>query len=43
MIGLDVYPPTLPGLVIAAFVGALVSYERERKGRPAGVRTHGMV
>jgi len=43
MIGLDVHPQTLPRLVIAAFVGAPVSYERERKGKPAGVRTHGMV
>lgn len=30
-------------LVIAAALGALVGYERERVGKPAGVRTHGMV
>lgn len=30
-------------LVIAAFLGAVVGYERERAGKPAGIRTHGMV
>ncbi|HLG54282.1 MAG TPA: MgtC/SapB family protein [Vicinamibacterales bacterium] len=30
-------------LIIAAALGALVGYERERMGKPAGVRTHGMV
>lgn len=30
-------------LVIATALGALVGYEREREGKPAGVRTHGMV
>ena len=30
-------------LLIAAVLGALVGYERERAGKPAGVRTHGMV
>lgn len=30
-------------LIIAAFLGAVVGYERERAGKPAGIRTHGMV
>lgn len=30
-------------LLIAVVFGALVGYERERAGKPAGVRTHGMV
>ena len=27
-------------IVIGAFLGALVGYERERQGQPAGLRTH---
>ncbi|MBI1856621.1 MAG: MgtC/SapB family protein [Chloroflexi bacterium] len=30
-------------LLAAVVFGALVGYERERAGKPAGVRTHGMV
>lgn len=30
-------------LLAAVVLGALVGYERERAGKPAGVRTHGMV
>ena len=30
-------------LLTAVVLGALVGYERERAGKPAGVRTHGMV
>lgn len=30
-------------LVVAVIFGALIGYERERDGKPAGVRTHGMV
>lgn len=30
-------------LVIAVLLGALVGYERERQGKPAGLRTHAMV
>jgi putative Mg2+ transporter-C (MgtC) family protein len=30
-------------LLAAVVLGALISYERERAGKPAGVRTHGMV
>ena len=30
-------------LVLAALLGSLVGYERERTGKPAGLRTHGMV
>ena len=29
--------------VFATLLGALVGYEREQEGKPAGVRTHGMV
>ena len=37
------HPAMLWRLVVAVVLGALVGYERERKGKPAGVRTHGMV
>jgi putative Mg2+ transporter-C (MgtC) family protein len=30
-------------LVAATVLGAAVGYERERAGKPAGIRTHGMV
>ena len=30
-------------LLLAAALGSLIGYERERAGKPAGVRTHGMV
>lgn len=30
-------------LLVAMILGALIGYERERAGKPAGVRTHGMV
>ncbi len=30
-------------LVVATVLGAIVGYERERAGKPAGIRTHGMV
>lgn len=30
-------------LLIAVLLGALVGYERERQGKPAGLRTHAMV
>ncbi|MEZ4666533.1 MAG: MgtC/SapB family protein [Anaerolineae bacterium] len=30
-------------LLIAVILGAFVGYKRERAGKPAGVRTHGMV
>lgn len=43
MIALDLHPQMLLRLVVAVVLGALVGYERERKGKPAGVRTHGMV
>lgn len=33
----------LARLIVATALGALVGYERERMGKPAGVRTHGMV
>lgn len=43
MIAFDLHPQMLLRLVVAVVLGALVGYERERKGKPAGVRTHGMV
>lgn len=39
----DVHPHMLVRLAVAMLLGALVGYERERMGKPAGVRTHGMV
>ena len=30
-------------LVVAALLGSFVGYERERQGKPAGLRTHAMV
>lgn len=30
-------------LLVAALLGSFVGYERERTGKPAGLRTHGMV
>lgn len=39
----DLHPQMLLRLVIAMALGALVGYEREREGKPAGVQTHGMV
>lgn len=40
---LDVHGPMVLRLIVATALGALVGYERERSGKPAGVRTHGMV
>lgn len=40
---LDIHPQMLFRLLIAMLLGALVGYERERVGKAAGVRTHGMV
>lgn len=39
----DLHPVMLLRLALAAGLGAFVGYERERVGKPAGVRTHGMV
>ena len=43
MMAFDLHPQMLLRLVVAVVLGALVGYERERRGNPAGVRTHGMV
>jgi putative Mg2+ transporter-C (MgtC) family protein len=40
---LDLHAQMLLRLLIATALGGLVGYEREREGKPAGVRTHGMV
>lgn len=39
----DFHAQMLLRLLIATALGGLVGYEREREGKPAGVRTHGMV
>ncbi len=39
----DFHAQMLLRLLIATGLGGLVGYEREREGKPAGVRTHGMV
>jgi putative Mg2+ transporter-C (MgtC) family protein len=43
MFSLDLHAQMLLRLVIAMVLGSLIGYERERSGKPAGVRTHGMV
>lgn len=43
MVSIDLHPLMLIRLVVAILLGAFVGYEREREGKPAGVRTHGMV
>jgi putative Mg2+ transporter-C (MgtC) family protein len=43
MISLELHPELLLRLLIAMVLGSLIGYERERRGKPAGVRTHGMV
>lgn len=35
--------PMLLRIVTAAMLGGLIGYERERDGKPAGIRTHSMV
>lgn len=39
----DLHPGMLLRLVLATVLGAVVGFERERAGKPAGIRTHGMV
>ena len=43
MSSFDPHGEMLLRLAVAALIGALVGYEREREGKPAGIRTHGMV
>ena len=43
LLALDVHPHMLLRLLVATLLGSLVGYERERAGKPAGVRTQGMV
>jgi putative Mg2+ transporter-C (MgtC) family protein len=40
---LDVHPEMLLRLALAMLFGSIIGFERERSGKPAGVRTHGMV
>ena len=40
---LQVHAEMFTRLLVATALGALIGYERERVGKPAGVRTHGMV
>ena len=43
MDGVLVHGPMLGRIALATVLGAFLGYERERAGKPAGVRTHGMV
>lgn len=43
MDGVLVHGPMLGRIALATLLGAFLGYERERAGKPAGVRTHGMV
>ena len=43
MISFDIHAAMFLRLLEALVLGALIGYERERAGKPAGVRTHGMV
>lgn len=43
MDGVLAHAPMLGRIAVATLLGALIGYERERAGKPAGVRTHGMV
>jgi len=43
MTSFDLEGQMLGRLLIAMVLGALIGYERESSGKPAGVRTHGMV
>lgn len=40
---LDIHPEMLLRLALAMLFGSIIGFERERSGKPAGVRTHGMV
>lgn len=42
-VSVEIHGQMLLRLLVAAALGSLVGYERERMGKPAGVRTHGMV
>jgi putative Mg2+ transporter-C (MgtC) family protein len=42
-IPLDMQAQMFGRLLIATLIGALVGYEHERSGKPAGVRMHGLV
>ena len=39
----DAHGGMLVRLLVATVLGGIVGYEREREGKPAGVRTHAMV
>ena len=43
MDGVLVHAPMVGRIALATLLGAFIGYERERAGKPAGVRTHGMV
>ena len=43
LITADLHAWMLVRLVVAALLGSFIGYERERTGKPAGLRTHGMV
>lgn len=39
----DLHWEMMARVLVAAGLGGIVGYEREHSGKPAGVRTHGMV
>jgi putative Mg2+ transporter-C (MgtC) family protein len=43
MPGIDVHWQIFVRMVLAVVLGTVVGYEREHEGKPAGMRTHGMV
>jgi putative Mg2+ transporter-C (MgtC) family protein len=42
-VGASIHAQLILRLLVAATLGAVVGYERERNAAPAGIRTHGMV
>lgn len=43
MAAIDFHWPLFVRIALAVALGTLVGYEREHEGKPAGMRTHGMV
>jgi putative Mg2+ transporter-C (MgtC) family protein len=43
MPAIDFHWPMFVRMVLAVALGTVVGYEREHEGKPAGMRTHGMV
>ena len=43
MDAISLHAPMLARIALATLLGAFIGFERERAGKPAGLRTHGMV